>query len=666
MLLFEDQPPLPAGLWLVKWIDRFRLGHDAESPKVDFALQKLPFADISAADSLSSQEVAELLGTKPRAAGTPEVASLEILLKPLLAAYIPSINVGDIFEGSKLVGRLPQMYRRVVLDGHSAVADLRIGTVIDAPSDWTAPNFRVLNRFEYQLGGIPGVEQSRCLVFRQNGTEYILPKLAIFRAFYCLSSSLINALCSGPWSQTAKEVISFKRYESGIATTRSEESGSWKIVLQDGTLSPMVHALALLWFDEHGRKQAESLHTDSLSQTSVQRGGDGRWYASANIPHRFEPLPFHMGLQGFSLRPFRPSRRKDTFERFLVTAITGSSWSMPDQMVEFELDGSNAQGEEQHPSEDERPYGQGKSSVEGDPGAIGTSISDPNPKDATNIFMGNSFEYFDEPKVQRQIKQSSKTYPPSSQAQGDGEASLVSGGAGGTTGASPAPANTVQRVRASSQQFDFLVRALEELKGAGVVSAFDTISTTEAGLWIDRNGLVCWSLLRARHRKNGLIPKRGWEVVHEREAGQSTAGMESQPASRHARCLLVLHVQLHSRNIVLLEIEPRAQESAYCLIAFEQDSALLPSSVAPVLDAIREHEGRLRDANLAYAFATMTSNKVVIIRHCYTYSDHEDKTLKVATGLRSDILGKSLLAVLQSSPATALHPNSAVSVADTS
>ncbi len=607
---------------------------------MDFALQKLPFADIENAETLSIDDIAEMLGSKPRTATTPE-----IMCKSLLAGYIPLVSVGDVFEGSHRVGRLPQASRRVTLDGNSDIADLRIGSLIDAPPDWSATAFRVLNRFEYQLGGIQGVEESRCLVFRQGRTEYILPKLAIFRAFYCLSSKLINALCSGPWPHRASELISFKNYESGITTGLCPVSGSWKIVVQDRDLLPIAHVLALLWFDDHARKQAESLYTDSRLQNAALRGADGRsWYASANIPHRLEPLPFLLGLQGFSLRPFRPSRGHENRERFLITSITGSSWSLPDQLIEFEVDGSNAQGEERHPSEGDQPFRRGRASVEGDPNAVGTSVSDPNPNDPTNVFVGNSFEYFNEPKLQRQQKKSSKSYSTASQPYNDGAASLVSGGTPGSAGASPAPADALQRIRARSLQFEFLFRALQELRSTATITSFEPVTTTDSGLGIVRNGFGCWSLLRAKHRRERSLPKRGWEVVHERAAGQPNAA-ELGLSSRHARCVLILRVHLHFRQIILLEIEPRPQESAYCMVAFEQDHALSPWSVAPALDAIREHEGRFKEADLASAFATVTSNKVVAIRHYYTYKTTDGTKQETATGIRADILERSLLGI---------------------
>ncbi|MFH0134024.1 hypothetical protein ACGLHS_27710 [Variovorax sp. VaC1] len=466
MQLFADDP-LPPGLWLVKWIDRFQLGHDSESP---LAL-------------LNDDNVKELLGTRPRSPYASDPAPAQeppmFVGRVIQAAYLPLLYVGDVIEGAGRVSRLPRKSRTVTLTGSTTIADQRIGAEIDAPPDWTVPTpFRVLNRFEYQLiGGIAGVQESRCLVFRHKKTEYILPKIVIFRAFYGLSSKMINALCSDAWIRSAKELISFNNYESGIFTGVDAATGTWNIVLQPGVPLHLAAPLALLWFDPHGRMQADSLYTDSLIQNNGKRGSEGRsWFASANIPHRSEPNPFKMIFQGFELRARKPSQPQE-FERFLVTAITGSSWSLPDQVIMRESHTSNAIGEVQHPAEGNRPYRPGKPPVEGDPEALATSTSDPDADESINVFSLDSFAFLNEPKIDKQKKESSQKFGKPAPQTPSGAASLVSAGSPTYAGVAPAPADALERMRARSQQFEYLVHALEKLQGQGAIQGFPHVSS---------------------------------------------------------------------------------------------------------------------------------------------------------------------------------------------
>jgi hypothetical protein len=645
MQLFEDRP-LPPGLWLVKWIDRFQLGHDSDAPKVTVALQKLPFETAAALSRLSKQEIAEILGTKPRVAGADELPAPTFAGRSMQAGYLPILDIGDVVSPDGPVGRLPRIARTVTLDRRTYKDDLFVRSTLRPPPDWSVSvPFRVLNRFEYQLAGIQGVHDSRCLMFRHGRTEYIVPKTTIFRAFYGFSSKAINAFCSGPWPETAKELISFKQYKSGIFTGIDPASGAWHIVLESGVPSQHAHRLALLWFDLYARKQAESLYTDSLIQNRGRRGQNLSWFASANIPHTLDAEPFTMAVQGFSLRPFRPSRSDETMERFLVTAITGSSWPPADQEIRWELHNSNAKSGDQPAGTSDRPYRPGKPPVEGDQEATGTSTSDPSANDAVNIFFASTFEYLTEPKLVRQRKDSHEAFPPAPPPQVDGASMLVSTGEPTYSEAAAAPADALDRARARSQQFEFLVRALDQLVALGKVDSFEPVGSTDPTFGSTRNGMPCWNLLKNFDRRSGRVPKTGWEVVRDGESEQASDNGAFH--SRHARCVLILRIQLGDKSALLLEIEPRPTDtSAYCMMVFEQDQAVQPWLVAPVLDFIRETEGRLRGNDLKSAFASLTSNPVTLLKHWYERERDEETGQERVTGLRTDILEKDLLVVV--------------------
>jgi len=648
MQLFEDLP-LPPGLWLIKWIDRFQLGHDSEAPKVNVALQKLTAQSTDELAQLSNTTIAELLGSRPRTSDGGEVEQPVTTNRVIQAGYLPILSVGEVIEGGSQVSRLPPQTREVRLTHNTALADLRVDAPLPPPADWSASApFRVLNRFEYQLGGIPGIQESRCLVFRFNGTEYILPKMVIFRAFYGFSSKVINALCSGPWPEKVREVISFAHYQSGLFTGVDEASGAWNIVLQTGVPPSHAAALALLWFDPYGRKQAESLYTDSLRQNDGRRGADGRsWHAGANIPHRLDLGPFKMRVQGFGLRAFRPSQRGSLIERFLITAITASTWTLPDQEVCFATHNSNAQGEQQHPAPEGRTYWRGKRPVEGDPNAVGTSTSDPSAQDSVNIFSATTFEYLNEPQVTAQRKKTNQTFPPSPPTPTDAPSLLVSAGEPTYAKAPASPTDVQERIRARSKQFEFLIEALDELAKDGRIDSFEACAPTDRALLITRNGLPCWSLLSPKNLRTGNVPFTGWEVIHRDETPEPDRQEEARTQTRYARCALILEIHRASQSIVLIEIEPRPTENAYCMVAFEKSQPLLPWLVSLVLDAIREHEGRLRSLDLNSLFAPITSNSVAVLKHPYKHEKAITKKWGPIIGLRADLLGNALLRLLR-------------------
>ncbi|MDR6521638.1 hypothetical protein J2789_004325 [Variovorax paradoxus] len=652
MQLFEDE--LPPGLWLIKWIDRFQFGHNAEAAKVGVSLQKLPTDKVDQLDELSEDDIKVLLGTAPRWASTSAAGQEQqqaFVGRLLLAAYLPQLQVGDVIEATRCVGRLRFKERTVELDFNTVQDARSIGDEREKPADWTvnAP-YRVLNGFEYRIaGGIAEVFKSRCVIFRHGDTEYILPRMVIFKAFYGMDSRIISALCSGDWPTQVQKLLSFRTYVSGIFTDKDPTTGPWHIVLQPHVDERLAAPLALLWCDAQGRKHATSLHTDSLAQNQQRRGSEGRhWFASAQIPHRLGPAPFKMTVQGYELRP-RNLSRPEKPKRFMVSAIVASSWSLPDQVILVERHSSNAVGEEKLPVNEDRSYGSGRPPVEGDPDALATSIEDPDANESLNIFQGRGFGFLNEPKVEVQKKTISQQFAKGQQLMPGGASSLVSGGAPTHATVAPAPAEIRQLVRQSALQFEFLIRALEALRAAGRIDFFEPIEPAQADLALPSNGLRCWSLLKQRDRQKGRVPKKGWEVVKEDAPPRWEAQSGGKRAPRHARAVLILRVQIRNRRLVLFEIEPRPKGSGFLLFAFEEHTPIDRFNVELVLGHIRDREGIIPEADLSLVFSPITLAQVARIRHYYQYASVDPahpKRPTPAIGLNTESLWTALRGVL--------------------
>lgn len=649
MQLFDELPP---GLWLVKRIDRFHFQHhDSESASLDVALQKLPFEPIEFFNVFRKRPWAEILGRPPRSRDGTEAEPPVFINRTLLAGFVALIQVGDIYQGTRRVAKAPTQPRIVGLTDQTTLIDGRFGDLTDAPPGWSAPTFQILNQFEFSLKGIAGAANSRCIAFMHARTEYILPKIVIFQAFYACHSKLVNALCNGPWAKSAKEVISFARYESGITTEIDPQTQSWKIVLQTGLDQTMANAIALLWFDPYARMQTNALYTDSLDQNRNRSGPLGRsWLAGANIPHRLSADPFVMHVQGFSLRPFRPTTREEFHERFLITAITGSSWPLKNQLIEWDIHNSGSTGNEQRPSEGDKTYFGGKPTVEGDPDAIGFSGADPSTKHAINEFSTRPFEYIGAPPPTRQQKTSSESFLPSGALQPEDPSSIVSAGNPNHMEGMPAPAAVLTPIKDSSQQFSFLIEALTTLQAKGDIRSYETISPdADSSYSVDRNGLLCWSLLRRADREKGGIPQTGWEVIKD-DSQKSVSDKKSRKPARYARCVLILLINIGDRKLMLFEIEPKPKinASAYCMVALEPTEAPTPWLVGSVLNAIRDNKGTFQNHTLQAAFAPLTSGPVSSRKHSYKYMKSPDGESQTTIGLRSDLLYQWLISLLSS------------------
>lgn len=633
MQFFKELPP---GLWLIKWIDRFYLGRgEAESPFVHVALQRLLFDDLPLVTRLSQDDTAYLLGKRPGPAlQDPTVFRTE----RVLAGYLPLLRVGDIARDGSIVGRLPCVRDTITLNNSAEVKSLSVSDKLPQPESWSAGVYRLLNRFDYHLDGIPDIYKAGCLVVRKNKIDFIIPKMVIFQTFYGFHTRMVNALCGGPWGLTAKKVISFDDYESGISTGIDDGTGAWRIVLETGIRSDLAPAIALLWFDPFARAATDALYTDALSQNSGVSSGDNRsWFTNANIPHQIDSRPFRMDVMGFPLRPFIPSAPDDAPKKFLVHSIVRSSWSLPDQLILWELANSNAKGAEQTQTTERKPFG-GKRPVEADPNAVATSDEDPNAGSAVNLAYGGTFEFIEKPKASKQAKTTSKSYPESSTVTTEDPDTVISSGNPVHGEGRPSKGEAEQRVRKPSKLFLHLVAALEALVRQGMVESFEAVAPPgDAGLLIVRNGIPCWSLLHLRDRMYNKTPKTGWEVIHD---SHIVNGVDVP--KRYARCLLIMRVILQSRSMILMEIEPRPGESSFCIYAFEQDQELVSWYVEQVISDIRAQMGRLSDSSLAKVFELLTVNPVRALKHAYEYPKGVPKEEAEPIGIRANLLGAAI------------------------
>ncbi|MBK8183945.1 MAG: hypothetical protein IPK63_14140 [Candidatus Competibacteraceae bacterium] len=136
-------------LWLIKWIDEFRIPHlGTRSPSVHVLCQRLAHEDFESLSQLTIKKIQEILGIASQdAAGWHRF--------PVLVGYIPYLSIGMVFQDQKYVGQLPVVFDTIELsDAESPSHSLSLAEEMNPPDEWPSislPNhqpFRVLGHHD--------------------------------------------------------------------------------------------------------------------------------------------------------------------------------------------------------------------------------------------------------------------------------------------------------------------------------------------------------------------------------------------------------------------------------------------------------------------------------------------------------------------------------------
>jgi hypothetical protein len=366
-----------------------------------------------------------------------------------------------------------------------------------------------------------------------------------------------------------------------------------------------------------------------------------------------------MRVHGYSLHPISPGKTGGSIKRFLITSITASSWSRPDQVIAWASFTDNSAGLDRRPAEaGERYMSHAKIPVEGDRNAVTSAYSDPNNAESVNLFTESTFTFLDDIKLEKQEKQSSKIYETEDDEieveemggipRQDGPAGIVStGNLGGTTD-TPAPADIRNLVRDALKQFEFLTAALHELSMDGRLSYSVVGPAYGNNLLQIRNGYSCWSLIKPTDRNVGRIPRKGWVVIKSSMNGSEDGGQGGRATNRrqtYPRTVLLCEILIGDKRLVLIDIEPRSSSEGFCLVAFQTRQAISAENIEPVLAAIRGNEGRFKIDTLDEAFSTIAESPVATIDHRYEYEAGDGPDQKIARALNSRFLFERLMRV---------------------
>lgn len=538
--------PEDGALWFIKWIDEFRLPHlGTRSASVGVVLQKLPFTDPAKLWSMAPESLLQILGQRnnrdPHAELLPSTPRV-------MAGTLPLLHIGAVFQNKVKVGELPTQRQRIALhQGEQDGREVTLGELQPAPPSWGSGfPYRVLNKYEFS-GPHSRMPDSRCLViWRRTGT-YIIPRMAIFRAFYAPHTELAKAFCNGPWRDRLEDVVCLNDFQSGLKTERTS-TGQWNVILQ--TLVPDSYAplLALLYFDEHARACAESIYSRSLQDRSGQQSRP--WYASAQIP--FRPGALQLDVRGFHLRGWKykdedgsPSENR----KFLVTEIVGSSW--PDYIPDIGYERANSGRPSSSPTaaHGPKPYANSGSHR---PSNADTTVDGEHDAQTDGVgthMSATEFHWINKPTKAKIPKQSSQQYEDNGTSSRPGESGDEVSTGEHTHQQDGRPKGQAEiLVRAPEMRFQNILEVFDKLKSTGFLSSFTVVACSIPGKLIRRGDLDCWSFIDDASRLNGFRPRRGWRLVE----------YDSNNARRCLyRSALVVQLTIASSTLYWIEIECR-------------------------------------------------------------------------------------------------------------
>lgn len=598
-------------LWLVKWIDEFRLPHlRTRSASVGVVLQQLSARDVKGLDSLKATELSHILGRKK------DACNPVFKVPRVMVGLLPVLAIGQIYQNRMRVGQLPTTMATISIHRAASAdeAEIEIGQQVPPPPWWDSrfPH-RILNPHEY--AGLFGMSKSRCDVIRRNDgihvNEYIIPKTVIFKAFYGMHTEIAKAFCNGPWSQRYEDVICMHDFESGLKTQNIDNGKQWDIVLETLVQDEFAYPLALLLFDDYARKCAEAIYT--RSQQDKNGKTDAPWYAGAAIPYCPINEPFRMRVKSLPL-PVRTVMHDDQtkyeLRRFVVTSIVGSSWPSHLPTVGVGRRNSGTKGEIQIADSSRPPYVRAN---ESDKGRTKTTIDGTSDVAANAIAQTLKVEewvWLNQPKSTRLTKSSSKKYEgkrSTTQCRGDivstGEHTYEEDGLG------KGEATTV--VRSPERRFEQIIEILEKLKGEGLIADIREVPAPEAWRQQSRGGRPCWSFIAEETAKLGRVTGRSWRIID--------YGSEDSRTIMH-RCALVLALTIGDNLHYWIEIECRKTQRFRSPFLSNVGSDYR-EIIAASIDAIAMKKGRNLENELKLSFSG--SNIIVdSYKHHYPAKDH--------------------------------------------
>lgn len=324
--------------WFILHMDGYAKPHKGtDSTAVECQLVPIPLG-MGSPEKLSRREIAELFGMRDG----------ETFITTIFVGAVSVYAIGDVFKRSKYVGALQALQLRtgnaleegessaLYTTHHSTGRLQEVHAHTEISRDSNRYPIKVLSKRQLELD--PRYRaKSEFLVVRNTShpdptkhVEFVIPRMAIYRAFYGFTSKVADIFSMGPWDTFASEAVYSEDF-AGNKTGADEETGAWNLVLELGMSKDDATLIALLYFDEYGRIQANRLAIPMQKATErvdLDPSQDPRWYTNARLPLQPGRGPYRAVVSGYALR----RRKGDSFQGKILLVRAIHSVNMPEGM----------------------------------------------------------------------------------------------------------------------------------------------------------------------------------------------------------------------------------------------------------------------------------------------------------------------------------------------
>ncbi|GEM_PF-1208023 len=587
--------------WFILHMDGFAKPHKGtDSTAVECQLVPIP-ARMAAPEKLSRPEIADLFGMRDG----------ESFITNIFVGAVSVYSIGDVFNRSKYVGSLPPLQLRTgnaLEEGESsALYTTHHGTGRTQEVHAHTEIGRDSNRFpikvlsKRQLDLDPRYRaRSEFLVVRNTSNpdptkhiEFVIPRIAIYRAFYGFSSKVADIFSMGPWDTFASEAVYAEDF-AGNTTGADEATGAWNLVLELGMSKDDATLIALLYFDEYGRIQANRLAIPmqkAAERVDLDPSQDPRWYTNARLPLQPHRGPYRGVVSGFALR----RRKGDSFQGKILLVRAIHSVNMPSGMppVGKILINDNTDGAKVEVTDGQntwKPKSRERKKRPNDTPNVDT-VSGSTKREGFDV-PALSFEV-DPPHPTHDLTKDKSTTRTGGRPTPDDPATSE-----GSHGQPNGNEGSVSHLRARKEKRNAsdlhagLIEAMEMLRVKGLVQKFAPIGPVDLCQRVHVGAFHCWNFLTQHQhdslRRNAAVgsyavhwPTRCWPYL--------VSG--SDPFSAQERSALVLEIDLpNGQKGFWFEIEMRETENYSSAFVMHRGGDVR-SEISRALQVIRQASG---------------------------------------------------------------------------
>lgn len=611
-----NELPDDQSLWLVKWIDRYKLPHlTTRSASVCLLLQQLKQVDMASVAKLTTNEVAEILGTPPKSrqatAESPPAGAVEFRECLIQASTLPLVHSGFIFKAKELVGVLPG--KSYVLKLPAGRLDSTLQHVSDSsppPRGWDTnfPHFALNN---YELAEVKRrFPRSQFYIYHDTDVDFIVPCQVIFQTFYAPDTQMARAFTSGPWHETAKQAIYFGETKGGLRTCIPEGIRQWNIIIETRVKDMFARHLAILWWDEYAKACAEEIYARAIQE----RGPNitGSWHSRAKLPFS-NKSPIRLQFVGCQLRQWSP-QENNARARILVTRIIGSEEPFYIPPIHWQRVNSGEKGMERVIEDAAAPYQDTQETDEFDRPDEHSTVSANRDASAKTTLQSLGIATFGwkYPKEMTKLKkQKSGVY----EQGGIGSSDIQENSSTGVVNYQNDSLGQLEAhvlIRDAVNRFTHLLEALLMLKEQDKIDDYFVIPPESTSILELRGELSCWNFLTDVERSSGKIAKRGWHILRDAASKGNREGLKKRPEIRTA---LIVEILIKGEKLYWIEIECKVNEAFRSPVIALIDSPG-ESYFIDVLQGIALAKGVGVDKKIPPLMKEIGGN-MACYRHCY-------------------------------------------------